>query len=119
MEIGREIASAIGLGQSEELGWRTVGEGRHGGHGGWQGSQEREGFVTHVGCGLFRVRFIFVSCKWKRETEVKKKSEMHDYGLYVDRIKRDGKQEKLRQREASMQRWCLLACTVPERVFEE
>lgn len=112
MEIGREIASTIGLGLLEELGRRMVGEGRHGGHGGWQGSQEREGFVTHNGCGLF------VSCKWKREMEVQKKSKMHDYGLYVDRIKRDGEQDKLRQREASMQRWCLLACTVPERSLE-
>lgn len=94
MEVGREIASTIGLGLLEELGRRMVGEGRHGGHGGWQSSQEREGFVTHDGCGsIFRVRFVFVSANGREEMEVKKKIKMHNYGLYVDRIKREGEQK--------------------------
>lgn len=49
---------------------------------------------------------------------MKKEREMYDYGLFVDRIKRDGEKEKPRQREELMQRWCLLACTVQVRVFE-
>lgn len=89
-----------------------VGEDRHGGHGGWQGGQERDGFVTHAGRSLSRVRCIFVSYKCKRKIGMRKKGEVYDYGLFVDRIKRDGEKEKLRQRKPSMQRWCLFAYTV-------